>query len=328
MIFRNQDRKSYTKICNDVLRNKSLSLKARGLLCYLLSLPDEWNVNLAHLETISDKDGRISVVSAMRELKLGGYLVRTLERENGVIVRHVWTVFEDPQKAGFPQSRFPTKQVSHIVENRPLITTDRIITNDRILTTLTPTGSALAQATPSQEKGSNLLENEETGRNTLFSQSDGLRDTFPSLEKTSAFPAKETANAGHTADSTKGKRKKHERNALLDALVVLDGTVLGFATGPAWSRAAAALKIIREVSPNVTASEIEAAARSYKRKFPDAICSSSALAKWWGALQVPEPKSAYPSYSIGAPLTPEQKAEEEARANAMRQFLRANSTTT
>ena len=194
--------------------------------------------------------------------------------------------------------------------------------------TLTPNGSAVAQATPSQEKGSNLLENEETGGNTLFSQFDGSRDTFPALAKTGAFPAKETANAGHAEDSAKAKRKKHERNALLDALVVLDGTVLEFATGPAWSRAAAALKTIREVSPNVTASEIEAAARAYKRKFPDAICSSSALAKWWGSLQVPEPKSAYPSYSIGAPLTPEQKAEGEARANEMRQFLRANLTTT
>lgn len=188
--------------------------------------------------------------------------------------------------------------------------------------------NTIAPATPSQEKGSDLLENEETGGNTLLSQFDGLHDTFPVLAKTSAFPAKETANAGHPADSTKAKRKKHERNALLDALVVLDGTVLEFATGPAWSRAAAALKTIREVSPNVTASEIEAASRAYKRKFPDAICSSSALAKWWGSLQVPEPKSAYPSYSIGAPLTPEQKAEEEARANAMREFLRANSTTT
>ena len=321
MSIRNPERKSYTKICNDVLRNKSLSLKARGLLCYLLSLPDEWDVNLAHLETISDKDGRTSVISGMRELKQGGYLVRTIERDNGVIVRHVWTVFEEPQKACSPENSFPRKQVSLNVGNRPLITTDRIIT------TLTPNGSAVAQATPSQEKGSDLLENEETGGNTLFGQVDGLHDTFPTLAKTGAFPAKETANAGHPAESSKAKRKKHERNALLDALVVLDGTVLEFATGPAWSRAAAALKTIREVSPNVTASEIEAAARAYKRKFPDAICSSSALAKWWGSLQVPEPKSAYPSYSIGAPLTPEQKAEEEARANAMREFLRANSTT-
>ena len=213
------------------------------------------------------------------------------------------------------------------------VTVDRDIAesesdSEPFLNTLTPNGSAVAQATPSQEKGSDLLENEETGGNTLFSQFDGLHDTFPVLAKTSAFPAKETANAGHPADSTKAKRKKHERNTLLDALVVLDGTVLEFATGPAWSRAAAALKTIREVSPNVTASEIEAAARAYKRKFPDAICSSSALAKWWGSLQVPEPKSAYPSYSIGAPLTPEQKAEEEARANEMRQFLRANLTTT
>ena len=200
--------------------------------------------------------------------------------------------------------------------------------SEPFLNTLTPNGSAVAPATPSQEKGSDLLENEETGGNTLFSQFDGLHDTFPVLAKTGAFPAKETANAGHPADSTKAKRKKHERNALLDALVVLDGTVLEFATGPAWSRAAAALKTIREVSPDVTASEIEAAARAYKRKSPDAICSSSVLGKWWGSLQVREPKSAYPSYSIGAPLTPEQKAEEEARANEMRQFLRANLTTT
>ena len=213
------------------------------------------------------------------------------------------------------------------------VTVDRDIAesesdSEPFLNTFTPNGSAVAPATPSQEKGSDLLENEETGGNTLFSQFDGLHDTFPVLAKTGAFPAKETANAGHPADSTKAKRKKHERNALLDALVVLDGTVLEFATGPAWSRAAAALKTIREVSPDVTASEIEAASRAYKRKFPDAICSSSALAKWWGSLQVPEPKSAYPSYSIGAPLTPEQKAEEEARANEMRQFLRANLTTT
>ena len=41
----------------------------------------------------------MSVVSAMREFKQGGYLVRTIERDNGVIVRNVWTVFEEPQKA-------------------------------------------------------------------------------------------------------------------------------------------------------------------------------------------------------------------------------------
>ena len=50
-------------------------------------------------ETISDKDGRTSVISGMRELKQGGYLVRTIERDNGVIVRNVWTVFEEPVAA-------------------------------------------------------------------------------------------------------------------------------------------------------------------------------------------------------------------------------------
>ena len=91
--------------------------------------------------------------------------------------------------------------------------------------------------------------------------------------------------------------------------------------------AGVALATIREVSPSVTVEQIQSAAKRYKEKFTSAP-TAFALAKWWGSLQVPEPKSAYPSYSIGAPLTPEQKAEEEARANAMREFLRANSTTT
>ena len=97
------------------------------------------------------------------------------------------------------------------------VTVDRDIAesesdSEPFLNTFAPNGSAVAQATPSQEKGSNLLENEETGGNALFSQFVGLRDTFPSPAKIGALPAKETANAGH---STKGKRKKHERNAHL-----------------------------------------------------------------------------------------------------------------
>ena len=175
------------------------------------------------------------------------------------------------------------------------VTVDRDIAesesdSEPFLNTFTPTGSALAQATPSQEKGSNLLENEETGRSTLFSQSDGLRDTFPSLEKTSAFPAKETANAGHAADSTKGKRKKHERNAILDALVVLDGTSIEQATSPAFSAAGKALATIRQVCPDVDLAKIELSAKNYRAKWPNASISAMALAKHWGALQAPAKK--------------------------------------
>lgn len=67
------------------------------------------------------------------------------------------------------------------------VTVDRDIAesesdSEPFLNTITPNGSAVAQATPSQEKGP-ILENEETGGNTLLSQFDGLHDTFLHLRK-------------------------------------------------------------------------------------------------------------------------------------------------
>ena len=142
-------------------------------------------------------------------------------------------------------------------------------------------------------------------------------------------PAQDKENDSQEEQKPKEKRKRAERprNPLIDVLATLDGSSIQFATTPALRAAGVALATIREVSPSVTVEQIQSSAKRYKEKFTSAP-TAFALAKWWGSLQVPEPKSAYPTYSIGAPLTPEQKAEEEARANAMREFLRANSTTT
>jgi hypothetical protein len=63
----------YTTMSNRHLRDKSLSLKGKGLLSMLLSLPDEWRYSVNGLTAIC-KEGRSSVLSALQELERSGYL--------------------------------------------------------------------------------------------------------------------------------------------------------------------------------------------------------------------------------------------------------------
>lgn len=101
--IRIQHNRNYTVISNDCIRDSRLSFKARGLLVLLLSYPDGWKVNTEHLTTQSEKDGRTSVLSALKELEQFGYLTRTQIRENGRITGYESVVREIPE-SGFPQS--------------------------------------------------------------------------------------------------------------------------------------------------------------------------------------------------------------------------------
>ena len=63
--------KNYTSMSNEHLQNKELSLKAKGLLSYMLSLPDDWNYSLV---VSNCKESKTSIRSALNELKQHGYL--------------------------------------------------------------------------------------------------------------------------------------------------------------------------------------------------------------------------------------------------------------
>ena len=65
---------SSTKLPNEAVRDDRLSWKARGVHHYILSCPDAWRTNIAHLVRQSDKDGRDAVKSALKELESLGYL--------------------------------------------------------------------------------------------------------------------------------------------------------------------------------------------------------------------------------------------------------------
>lgn len=64
---------NYTRIYNELYKRKDASVKAKGLLSLLLSLPDHWNFSLSGLESLSS-DGRESLLSGVKELERLGYL--------------------------------------------------------------------------------------------------------------------------------------------------------------------------------------------------------------------------------------------------------------
>lgn len=78
-VFRVEKTRNYTVMSNYHLRDKSLSLKAKGLLSLMLSLPEDWDYTTKGLARIC-KDGVDSICATVRELEGAGYIVRARER--------------------------------------------------------------------------------------------------------------------------------------------------------------------------------------------------------------------------------------------------------
>jgi hypothetical protein len=85
----------FVMIDKDILNNGMLTWKAIGLLTYLLSKPDNWNISIEHLSKVTP-DGSSSVRSALTELEAEGYLTRRPIKENGKIIEWERIVYEVP----------------------------------------------------------------------------------------------------------------------------------------------------------------------------------------------------------------------------------------
>ena len=82
-VFRIEKTRDYTVMANHHLRNTELSLKAKGLLSLMLSLPEEWDYTTKGLARIC-KDGVDSICAGVRELEDHGYVVRErIRNSNG-----------------------------------------------------------------------------------------------------------------------------------------------------------------------------------------------------------------------------------------------------
>ena len=95
-VFRIDKTRDYTVMANHHLRNKALSLKAKGLLSLMLSLPDDWDYTTKGLAMIC-KDGVDSICSTVRELENAGYIQRRRVRDDhGRLGEIEYTILEHP----------------------------------------------------------------------------------------------------------------------------------------------------------------------------------------------------------------------------------------
>ena len=96
-VFRVERNTGYTVMSNHHLRNKELSLKAKGLLSQMLSLPEDWDYTLAGLSHIN-REKIDAIREAVKELEKAGYIVRSRERdEKGRLRGADYVIYEQPQ---------------------------------------------------------------------------------------------------------------------------------------------------------------------------------------------------------------------------------------
>lgn len=106
-IFRVERTRDYTVMCNYHLRDQNLSLKAKGLLSMMLSLPDDWNYTTKGLATIC-KEGVEAIGTGLKELEKAGYIVRRLLRgDHGRITDTEYIIYERPQVVELPEPESP-----------------------------------------------------------------------------------------------------------------------------------------------------------------------------------------------------------------------------
>ncbi|MDK7443429.1 DnaD domain-containing protein [Bacillus paranthracis] len=130
--FRVNKDKNYTTINNTGLKDTRLSWKAKGILAYILTLPDDW---IFYMEEVTkhSKDGIASLKAGMKELKEYGYVKRfPIKGEDGKISKWEMIIYEVPQveKPLVENQLVEKPSVENLpVENQPLLSTKELSTN-------------------------------------------------------------------------------------------------------------------------------------------------------------------------------------------------------
>ncbi len=128
-VFKVKHYRDFTTVSNEWINNPDLSAKAKGILLYLLSKPNDWETNLADIVSHM-RDGVDSIKAGIKELREARHVVKTSIRDaGGKITGWETLVFEQAlPEVDFPPSGFPTNWVSHkwktqLVENPPQLNT-------------------------------------------------------------------------------------------------------------------------------------------------------------------------------------------------------------
>ncbi len=124
-VYRVQRTRDYTVMSNYHLKDKNLTLKSKGLLSMILSLPDEWNYTTRGLAAIC-KEGVDAIGSALKELETAGYIVRhQLRGANGRITDTEYIIYEQPHEDSAPDTPPPDTD-SPDTENPDMVLPDMV----------------------------------------------------------------------------------------------------------------------------------------------------------------------------------------------------------
>ena len=119
--FRVNKTSDYTVISNYHLREKEMSLKAKGLLTLMLSLPERWDFSISGLVAIC-KESESAIKAALKELKIFGYLRIDMikpDQTKSKKIEYVYSIFEKPLEKGKRQMVKKQKVEKQQVENQP-----------------------------------------------------------------------------------------------------------------------------------------------------------------------------------------------------------------
>jgi len=174
-VFRIEKTQNYTVMSNHHLRNAALSLKAKGLLSQMLSLPDAWDYTLKGLSHIN-RESVEAIRTAVLELEKAGYILRRQKRdEKGKMSNIEYTIYEQPQEpdtpgldsppispsCDFPITDNPTSRKplsgSPISENPTQLNKESKATTEKSITHLSSTESNLIPSKTPDRKGTETV---------------------------------------------------------------------------------------------------------------------------------------------------------------------------
>ena len=157
-VFRVEKTQNYTVMSNHHLRNADLTLKAKGLLSQMLSLPDTWDYTLAGLSVIN-RENVTAIRTAVQELEAAVYIVRRQTRdEKGKMAANEYIIYEQPQTTppslDYPLSEKPTTgkpTTDKPLSEKPTQLNKEVAKKDLINTDLSSTYQSIYPATPEQD---------------------------------------------------------------------------------------------------------------------------------------------------------------------------------
>ena len=130
-VLRKEKRKHYTVIDNGIFKDYSLSYKAKGLLCQMLSLPDGWEYSVKGLMTLAS-DRYSAITSGLAELEKAGYFRREQVFDGNKFAGYEYVISETPH-FDFPCSENPKSEIPKseipISENQAQLNTKELNTN-------------------------------------------------------------------------------------------------------------------------------------------------------------------------------------------------------